>query len=1139
MRLARLDIRRLPGIDAPFTLGEAELGPGVTVIHGPNGSGKSSLVRAVRAVLWPALVPSEGIEIEAQFREGDTRWHVRREGSLVRWTRDGAASAAPELPSADLARSFLVGLEELARAEARDFEGEIRRQMSGGIDFDALAAEHRWHEQSARGKRRDLDGARSELREIERAQKALQERVDQLGELERQNEEAERQAADLPILDALLELRTERAAQADSLAQLAMLPPGLERVSGSELTQLGKLRERERALQQQVRDANEAERRERAQLAKLDLASFPSATQRGALSSARERWALAEARFAETERALAHHEQACESARAACPGDLSEEALARADFPVGLDLERLVRDAQGLAAEAAALEAELALLPAAPATKETENLPTALAALRSWLNAPEAQERGSNRGHEALLPLVLLALAVFALGIFVHPAAFAALTLVAFLAWRTLARPRESATQDHRRAFEAQYDALGLGRIEWERSRVEARFNELDERRRKLDDERLASVRRAELLRRREALRPRESELEARREELRSSFGLELELGTFELATLASALAKFREAGLRRSGAEGEHRDAREKRDAAAQQFRSLFAQFSKEPVQDALEAAEALTLLLSRAQAAEKAQAALEQAVSLRVRSERELTVLKEDETRLWSELALQPGDEAGLKRRIDALPAWNNLQKELDHRRRNVDKLESRLGGRRAEAEEGEDLLRRRRDVAKEAQQRREDLVVEIRSLRVELEREREGRRFEKAAAEEARRRSELARELAIARGHSFATLLLEEVRAEFERDSQPKVLVRSDATLHSFTHGRYGLRGLSDGQLLATDAQTGRELALAQLSSGTRAQLLLALHLAFAGEASSGLKPPLFLDDSLATTDAARQRAIGEALVQATTTEGFQCFLLTREPGDVALLAGAAPTAVRTLDLAALRRLQAPTLARPAFALPAPPRLPDPTQVDAVEFGAHIGVPPLDGRASVDATHLYYVMRDELIDLKRLLELRIEHVGVLRQRLADGVELLERDVRGRVEAWTGFTASVLAAWRTGRGKPIEPEFLASRELSLTDTALEGVTALAGEVGWDAKRIVAELETRKIGRQKLQQQVRDRIREQFERNGYLDPASVLDREQAWARVLESEPTLTRVLDSAALRSRFEWLWGLLEPAT
>ncbi|MCY3002071.1 MAG: hypothetical protein NTV21_09720, partial [Planctomycetota bacterium] len=346
-----------------------------------------------------------------------------------------------------------------------------------------------------------------------------------------------------------------------------------------------------------------------------------------------------------------------------------------------------------------------------------------------------------------------------------------------------------------------------------------------------------------------------------------------------------------------------------------------------------------------------------------------------------------------------------------------------------------------------------------------------------------------------------------------------------------------GRYGLRGLASGQLRATDAATGRELGLAQLSTGTRAQLLVALHLAFAAEVPAGHKPPQFLDDSFATTDAARQRAIGEALVRATAAGGFQCFCLTREPSDVLLLAGANSAAVRALDLAALRRVQAPVLARPALALPQARELPDPRKVDALAFGERIGVPPLDGRAGIEALHLFYVMRDELVDLKRLLELNIERVGVLRALQSGGTQLLGADVRARVEAWTAFTESVLSAWRVGRGRPLDREVLASKEIDLSESALEGVETVAREVAWDSKRLVAELETRKLGKQVLRQQIRDRLREFLEREGHLDPASTLDREQAWQRTLASDPASASTFDAAALRARFEWLWNLLEP--
>jgi DNA repair protein SbcC/Rad50 len=51
MKLRQLEIRLLPGIDEAFTV---DFQPdAVNVITGPNASGKSSLVRAVRALLYP------------------------------------------------------------------------------------------------------------------------------------------------------------------------------------------------------------------------------------------------------------------------------------------------------------------------------------------------------------------------------------------------------------------------------------------------------------------------------------------------------------------------------------------------------------------------------------------------------------------------------------------------------------------------------------------------------------------------------------------------------------------------------------------------------------------------------------------------------------------------------------------------------------------------------------------------------------------------------------------------------------------------------------------------------------------------------------------------------------------------------
>ena len=50
MKLRRLAIEHLPGIDRPFEL--TELADGLNIIVGPNGIGKSRLCAAMQALLW-------------------------------------------------------------------------------------------------------------------------------------------------------------------------------------------------------------------------------------------------------------------------------------------------------------------------------------------------------------------------------------------------------------------------------------------------------------------------------------------------------------------------------------------------------------------------------------------------------------------------------------------------------------------------------------------------------------------------------------------------------------------------------------------------------------------------------------------------------------------------------------------------------------------------------------------------------------------------------------------------------------------------------------------------------------------------------------------------------------------------------
>ena len=68
MKLRRLNIQQLPGIDTPFTIDN--LGDGFHVIVGPNGIGKSSLCRALSALLWEDLDQTGHITATALLERG-------------------------------------------------------------------------------------------------------------------------------------------------------------------------------------------------------------------------------------------------------------------------------------------------------------------------------------------------------------------------------------------------------------------------------------------------------------------------------------------------------------------------------------------------------------------------------------------------------------------------------------------------------------------------------------------------------------------------------------------------------------------------------------------------------------------------------------------------------------------------------------------------------------------------------------------------------------------------------------------------------------------------------------------------------------------------------------------------------------
>src|SRR5690606_36536095 len=156
-------------------------------------------------------------------------------------------------------------------------------------------------------------------------------------------------------------------------------------------------------------------------------------------------------------------------------------------------------------------------------------------------------------------------------------------------------------------------------------------------------------------------------------------------------------------------------------------------------------------------------------------------------------------------------------------------------------------------------------------------------------------------------------------------------------------------------------ARDAATAPLLAPTQLSTGTRAQLLLALRVAHAAHAEGGhARLPFFLDEALTTADPERFAQVAASLLELARDDRRQVFYLRACREDALAWQRAAEAAVAdagdepslaVVDLARLRRLQNAERWAGAASLASAREVPDPRTVPEAEFARAVGVTPVD--------------------------------------------------------------------------------------------------------------------------------------------------------------------------------------------
>jgi exonuclease SbcC len=1148
MKLRKLSIERFAGIDRPFELDG--LASGFNLLVGPNGIGKSRICAAVRALLWDAHARSgDALTARAGFVHGEVDWHVRRDGSLHEWQRDGVVSAAPALPGERLDGCFFLGLRDLlddSDAADRDLAHEIRRQMAGGFDLDSTRHHFEGAIPARSGQKEKvaLGNAEKEIREADYAQADVERRARELESLKSRAAAGDRALHRLEHFKTAILLQGLRSEYGQHQRELSAMPNALANLDGKEIERLDQIETAlvEKQAEREATGQALVESKALAREARLD-----APIEGTALATWRERTE----RLAEVERNL---ESAIVDVRGAADAlEASQRALGGlrvvdedsdlAGLPPiegDFDLFAFLDKSQKLTIEKEALNERLRLLAAREFSEDEarrlELMKRAIRPLREWLRAPDpiaVAGRGTLWPARAWTLISGVVIATIGLATqWAMPVPPFDLVLVgmgiALVASGLISRVRVDGADetDWRGVSQAQFPDAIEGPAEWSRELVEERLSQLEDELAKLEGKEKRSeirlVERAQLQEKLNGLAEPSKAIEDHRESLNRRLGLDALRPDSEMVDLARALDAARKAAVdwRRATAKAEALG--DQRDRSLGSLADALREWDGGEPTDAASARAFVQSLEERDRQLRAAARDTSREEQSRDRIDRELARLGVAKTALFSASGVEQMDRGELARRVGLLGRYAELSAYCTEHASRIARAESELEVAGETALSTRDLaaLREEQSALLEISGETDGLKQQIWEIERDARDAREGCRLEDAIAQKdaaLRALRDRRDEALAARAGSF---LVDSIRQEHETEQMPRVLERARERFSSFTHHRYELRVASDdgGSFVAFDVKRDEGLRPDQLSDGTRAQLILAVRLAFAEEAEHGADLPIFLDEAMDHSDPERFHAIACALARMVQTDGRQFFYLSNDPTDVQRFEAAFEEVggdpPNTINLGEVRGQQARVDGPGALRVRPLAEPPSPDGLEAAEYGVVIGVPALDPSDDPMALHLYYVLNNGLEALHQLLLAKIETLGQWRSLQKGGSEFFKAftsaNTAGReLEARIALLETFCLAWREGRGKPVGRAALEASE-ALSERYLPAFVEVADALHGDARLLLATVAERKEPRFKgYRNDSAKKLEEYLSSSGYLDARPILDESEIIERAV------------------------------
>ena len=257
------------------------------------------------------------------------------------------------------------------------------------------------------------------------------------------------------------------------------------------------------------------------------------------------------------------------------------------------------------------------------------------------------------------------------------------------------------------------------------------------------------------------------------------------------------------------------------------------------------------------------------------------------------------------------------------------------------------------------------------------------------------------------------------------------------------------------------------------------------------------------------------------------------------LTSDPADVGRIRHALTEEQYDLpeeiDLGLVRRNKASVSGPSALHVEPRPPVPTPSGLSDDEYGAILGVPPLDPSLGYAYQHFHHVLWDDLDLLHKFLTNGIERAGqwitVSGTTLADNLGVQSKSPE-EITLRLSLLEIFCEFWNQGRGRPVDRDALEDSD-ALSERFFDIVVGISGELHSNAEKLIDVLRSREDDRLRgFRSSSLVKLEGYFRENGYVDERPVLDEDGLRLLALAT-PAATRLPEGVADECLNRW-WTL-----